>query len=51
MLFYNAQDPLFCSRVVETDLFLSLIPMRETTTEKQQDGKDRERQIKLGKLS
>lgn len=48
---YNAQDPLFCSRVVKTDPFLSPIPMRETTTEKQQEGKDRQRQIKLWKLS
>lgn len=39
MLFYNARDPLLCSRVVKTDPFLSPIPMRETTTEKQQRGK------------
>lgn len=46
MLFYNAQEPLFCSGVAKTSPFLSPTPMTETTTEKQQEGKDMDRQTK-----
>lgn len=47
MLFYNAQGPFFCSIEVKTDPFLSPIPMTETTTEKQQEGKDMEKQTNV----